>query len=432
MKKSDIKFADIPDAPGVYFFRDTNNSGDKDGAILYIGKATSLRNRIKSYFDRDLVEKRGLKIVNMVLAANHITYETTQNVLEALLYESYLIKQHLPLFNTKEKDNKSYTSVVITKEEYPRVLIMRIREFEKVFNKSDLDVVYGPFTSAQGLRDIMRIVRKIFPYRDKCEPGQGKLCFNAQIGLCPGCCNDAISSSDYKNYSIKNIKKLFEGRHKEIRKSLEHDMHEYAKNEKFELAAKLRNTLWAMDHVNDVALIKNENIESFRDKKFRIESYDVAHMSGKSRVGVMTVIEDGKINKAEYKKFKLEESTNDDYAGIREMISRRLAHNDWRLPDIIVFDGGKAQKQVGDSAIINFVKEHESHTNNIDYPNFKNILSIQTVSVVKDDKHKAKDILGDEKIIKEFKDQILLANSEAHRFAIKYHKELREKKMLNK
>ena len=428
MKKSDIKFADIPDTPGVYFFRDADKSRDDNGNILYIGKATSLRNRIKSYFDKDLNEKRGLKIVNMVLAANNITYETTANVLEALLYESFLIKENQPAFNTKEKDNKSYTSVVITKEEFPRVLIMRVREFEKIFNKKDVDVVYGPFTSAQGLRDIMRIVRKIFPYRDKCNPDSGKLCFNAQIGLCPGCCANKISSVDYKNHSIKNIKKLFGGKHKEIRKSLESDMNKYAGEENFEMAAKVRNTLWAMDHVNDVALIKNENIESFKDKRFRIECYDVAHMSGGSRVGVMTVIEDGKPNKSEYKKFKLDENTNDDYAGIREMISRRLAHNDWAMPDIIVFDGGKGQKQAGDSAIINYVKDNEKYSQ----VSLQKILSIQTVSVVKDDKHKAKDILGDAKVIKEFKDQILLGNSEAHRFAIRYHKELREKKMLNK
>lgn len=432
MKKSDIDFSNIPDAPGVYFFRDGKRGDDTLGEILYIGKATSLRNRIKSYFDKDLVSKRGLKIVNMVLAAKEVTYEETANVLEALLYESHLIKLHQPNFNTKEKDDKSFSSVIITKEDYPRVLVMRIREYEKLFGKSEVDKIYGPFSSVTQLRDIMKLVRKIFPYRDKCEVASGKLCFNAQIGLCPGCCNNLITSKEYKNTSIKNIKKLFEGEHKAIRKELETEMKNYAKLEKFELAAKTRNTLWAMDHVNDVSLIKNENIESFKDKKFRIESYDVAHMSGGSRVGVMTVVEDGKVVKSEYKKFKLEENTNDDYAGIREMISRRLHHEEWRLPDIIVFDGGKAQKQVGEKAIADFVKEAENNTKFINSKiDYKKILSIQTVSVIKDEKHNPKDILGPDKLIKEFRDLILLANSEAHRFAIKYHKEIRLKKLLN-
>jgi excinuclease ABC subunit C len=205
MKKQVLSTLGLPDNPGVYFFR------DKEGNILYIGKATSLRDRVRSYFNPDLMETRGLRIVTMVTIAETVTFEETGSVLEALLLESKLIKEHTPPYNVREKDNKSFTCVVITKEKFPRVLTMRIREYEKRFSKRDVQEVYGPFASLSQLRTAMKIIRTMFPYRDTCELGSLRPCFNAQIKLCPGVCVGVISESEYKSH-ISNIKKLFEGR----------------------------------------------------------------------------------------------------------------------------------------------------------------------------------------------------------------------------
>lgn len=459
---------EMPDTPGVYIFRDgediksdennlkinkidKNEVGEIAGNIIYIGKATSLKDRTNSYFSNDLKDTRGLKVVNMVLAAQNLTYIKTESVLEALLLENTLIKKCQPIFNTKEKDDKSYKCVVITKEEYPRVLIMRTRDYEKRFVKDaslsleKIDKVYGPFTSGTQIIDAMKIIRKIFPYRDRCEVGKNVLtdkpCFNAQIRLCPGMCAGRITATEYKN-NIKHIKDLFEGKRETIKKDLEKEMKLAAKEERFERAGVIRNTIWALDHIRDVSLIKNNedvdnedmnaevnnriknNLKINKDSTFRIEAYDVAHISGTSRVGVMTVVIDGKKETSEYKKFKLVQDINDDYMGIHEMLRRRLKHTEWGMPDLIVIDGGMGQKNIAEKVIA------------------KLNLNIRVISVVKDDKHKAREILGIENIIgvkvdlkkKEnkiereiLKNSIILANYEAHRFAIKYHKELRGK-----
>ncbi len=402
MKKQELSTLKLPDRPGVYFFR------DKEGSILYIGKATSLKDRVRSYFNPDLMETRGLRLVSMVTIANTVTYQETDSVLEALLLESKLIKEHIPIYNAKEKDNKSFACVVITKEEFPRVLTMRIRDFEKKISKKDIIDVYGPFSSMTQLRDAMKIVRKLFPYRDTCELGQTKQCFNAQIGLCPGLCTGKITAIEYKK-NINNIRKLFSGKKTEIKKSLEKDMKDYAKKHLFEKAAYARNTLFAIDHIKDISLIKGEEIMSFKNIDFRIEAYDVAHISGTSRVGVMVVLEGKEKAKNEYRKFKLEEKVNDDYEGLRQILSRRFSHKEWRYPDIIVIDGGNAHKQVAEKVIASLG------------------LLIPCVSVVKDDRHKPKDILGDKVHVDYHKKEILLVNGEAHRFAINYHKSLRNK-----
>lgn len=402
MKKQDLTNCGLPDSPGVYFFR------DEEGKILYIGKATSLKDRVRSYFNPDLMETRGLRLVSMITIANTVTYQETGSVLEALLLESKLIKEHDPHYNAKEKDDKSFTCVVITKEDFPRVLVMRIRDYEKKFSKKDSLAVYGPFASLTQLRDAMKIIRRMFPYRDTCELNALKPCFNTQIKLCPGVCVGRISKEEYKRH-ISNIRKLFEGKKTEIKASLEKDMKMYAKQELFEKAATARNTLFALDHIKDISLIKEEEVLSFKKTDFRIEAYDVAHISGTSRVGVMVVIEGREKNTSAYRKFKLEEYVNDDYEGLRQILTRRFSHKEWQYPDLIVIDGGLTHKQVAEKVLASLS------------------LLIPCVSVVKDDRHKAKDILGDKVHVDYHTKEILLANSEAHRFAITYHKTLRDK-----
>lgn len=402
MKKQDLAKCGLPETPGVYFFR------DKEGHILYIGKATSLYDRVKSYFSPDLIKTRGLKVVTMLTIADTVTHQATDSVLEALLLENTLIKKYNPVYNTKEKDNRSYVCVVITKEEFPRVLLVRVRDFEKKFQKKQISAVYGPFASGTQLRSALKIIRKMFPFRDVCVVNQGKPCFNAQIKLCPGVCTGAISSTEYKK-NITNIKRFFDGKKEDIKRSLEKEMKEYAKKEMFEKAASIRNTLFAIEHIKDTSLITDDNIMSFKKTDFRIEAYDVAHISGSHRVGVMTVIEGGQKVTGEYRKFKLPEKVNDDYEGLREVLRRRLAHTEWRYPDLIVFDGGLAHKHTGEGVLAE-----------------AGVL-IPSVSVVKDERHKPKDILGRKEHVDNHKKEILLANSEAHRYAISYHKLLRNK-----
>ncbi len=398
----------LPNTPGVYIFR-----GEKR-TILYIGKATSLKTRVASYFRRDVIATRGPIIANMVDVAKTVDTITTDSVLEALILEAHLIKKHQPPYNTKEKDNKSFNYVVITKEEYPRVIIMRLRNLE-VEPPSDIKYSFGPFPQGSVLREALSLVRKIFPFRDKCVPNSGKPCFNAQIGLCPGVCTGNVSRTEYAK-TIRHIKLFFEGKKTTLLRTLEREMKNSARILKFEEASRFKKTIFALKHIQDVALLKSEILprrglgekETYEIK--RIEAYDIAHISGTNAVGVMVVLEDGEFKKSDYRKFKLKTSTNDDVASLREVLTRRFEHTEWPLPKLIVVDGGRAQ--------MNMVSRLMNEWG----------LAIPVVGVVKDEHHHPREIRKNPRTPLGFNErEILLANSEAHRFAIQYHRTLREK-----
>ena len=154
----------LPELPGVYFFLDEHRD------ILYIGKATSLRDRVKSYFSRDIMETRGPKIMRMLEQVRFVAYQETDSVLEALILEAGLIKTHQPPYNTDAKDDKSYKHIVITQEKFPRVLIVRGRDIEQKKFTEPVKYMFGPFPSGGALREALKIIRKLFPFRDKCLP----------------------------------------------------------------------------------------------------------------------------------------------------------------------------------------------------------------------------------------------------------------------
>lgn len=428
MKKEEFKKHKLPETPGVYFFlekKHPNKSLPKKDNILYVGKATSLKDRVGSYFSNDLIKTRGVKIQSMIENANDIFFLKTNSVLEAIILEAKYIKEYQPHFNTKEKDDKSHSFVVFTDEEFPRVLIVRGREMDKYkILKS-----FGPFVSKAELIAIMKIIRKIFPFRDKCDlppkPIKGreflninlKPCFNYQIGLCPGVCIGKVSEKDYSK-NLESIEKLLSGENKKLTDSLEKEMKRSAKEKDFEKAKEARDKIFSLNHLKEISLIKNYEDDTQDTNSYRIEAYDVAHISGTNRVGVMVVVEDGEIKASEYKKFKLTEKVNDDLRGLQEILERRFAHKEWKFPNLVVIDGGNTHLKFAKNILKNILSKAEFE-------------EIKVLSVVKDDKHRAREVLFEsavEKIEKEkYHKLIVLANSEAHRFAISYHKLLRNK-----
>lgn len=408
MKLQELKKLNIPDKPGVYLFYGPKRE------IFYIGKATSLKSRVRSYFDADIVATRGAHIEQMVREAKTVKYQTTDSVLEALLLEAQLIKKYHPRYNTKEKDDKSFNYVVVTKEDFPRVLLIRGKELFNPRHKPAYEIKYsfGPFPEGSALKEALKIIRKIIPFRDKCTPGEGKPCFNAQLGLCPGVCSGDISKTEYQK-NIRNIKHLFEGKKSDVSRDLKKQMGEAAKRREFEHATDIKRKLFALDHIQDVALIKDEGLRMHGG--LRIESYDVAHTSGTSTVGVMTVVENGTPQKSEYRKFKIKTFIGaDDTRALTEILDRRLSHTEWPLPRIIVVDGGKAQKNAAERVLCDAG------------------IAIPVVGVVKNERHQPREILGRKDIATKHEKEILLANSEAHRFAVKYHRELRDKRVFKK
>jgi len=405
MERSDLHKFNLPEVPGVYLFL------DKTKKVLYIGKATSLRDRTRSYFAPDLMDTRGPLLVDMLSRALTIDWRQTDSVLEALLLEAALVRSHKPKYNTELKDDKSFNYVVVTKEDFPRVLVVRGREL-KIENLK-LKNIFGPFPHGMQLQQAMKLIRKIFPFRDKCTPGQSKPCFNRQIGLCPGVCSGEVTKQEYRR-TVRHIVLLFEGKKKQLIAALNKEMRAAAKEEEFEQAKELQRQMYALQHIQDVSLIKDEyrSTTLTAGRPYRIESYDIAHLQGSAAVGVMTVVASGEAQKSEYRKFKIKSAkAGDDAGALREVLSRRLGHDEWPLPRIIVVDGGAAQINAAQRVLAEYS------------------MSIPVVGVVKDEKHRPRNIIGDRELIKDRERDILLANAESHRFAIGYHRKTSRKNL---
>jgi excinuclease ABC subunit C len=411
MTKEQLTKKKLPDEPGVYFFLGSKRE------ILYIGKATSLKSRVTSYFSKDIEEKRSKLIRQMVDEAKSVDITKTDSVLEALILESNLIRTHKPKYNSLSKDDKSYNHLIITNEEFPRVLVVRGKDLVTRYEADDIQYHFGPFTSGVLFREALKIVRRLFKFYDTRIPvgaerskiARGTIDFNKQIGLYP-------SETNKKEYAktIRYVRLFFEGKKHQIITELEKDMMRLAKEERFEEAGIIKHKIFALKHIQDVALLKND-FRTYKDEKHaRIEAYDVAHMGGKDMVGVMTVVEEGERKPYEYRKFKIQSvQGSNDTAALREILTRRLDHLEWPLPQIIVVDGSTAQKNVAEHVLR------------------KLELLIPVVAVVKDEHHRPTRLIASKKLLEVYQNDILLANAESHRFAITYHKLKRNKRALS-
>ncbi|MEK7531125.1 MAG: UvrB/UvrC motif-containing protein [Patescibacteria group bacterium] len=401
MKREDVDFKGLPDTPGVYFFVAS------DGTTLYVGKATSLRDRVRSYFANDLTLVRSPLVAKVVVQAAKVTFEACDSVLEALILEAKYIKKLKPEGNTAQKDDKSWAYLAVTNDIYPRFLIFRGRELQTVLAPKKIKNLYGPFMSGASLREALKIVRRIFPFFDTEFEVDGalstaqkkKLAFNQSIGLYPR----TLDRTAYLR-TVRSIELIFAGKMKSLLQDLERDMHKASKAEKFEEAEIYKRQLFALRHIHDVSLIKDES-RAPSSTEFRIEAYDTAHLRGEAARGVMVVVVDGEPKKSDYRIFTIRSSkAGDDYAALKEVLDRRLAHTEWPMSQLIVVDGGKGQLAVARRAVRDAKK------------------NITVCAVTKNERHKPKQIVGPKTLVSNHKSSILLANSEAHRFSITKHR----------
>lgn len=376
----------LPVVPGVYLFK------DKTGRVLYVGKSTNLRDRVKTH-----LLAKGEKSQALIRNSSRIESIPVSYDLEALLLEADLIKKYLPRYNSRAKDDKHPLYIKITvNEEFPKIFTSR---------KEDLPGVlyFGPFPSSSTTREVLRDLRKIFPYCAQKRIG-GKPCFYSHIGLCNPCpggikkikdknLREALKSEYKKN--IKKIIMLLSGKTGRLVKSLIKEMRTAAKNEDFERAMRLRDQIRGLEYITTPykdakiylqnpnfleELRKSEllNLQSFISKwipnfRFpkRVEYLDVAHLAGESASASLVVFTGGEPEKRFYRRFKIiTKKTRDDFSMMREVVQRRLKHlADWGKPDILVVDGGKAQvsaargvfleKSIIDIPIIGFAKRFE-------------------------------------------------------------------------
>jgi len=233
------RLADIPEKPGVYIMKDKRNK------IIYVGKATSLKNRVKSYFQSP--KNLPVKVASMVSKIEDIEYIVTDSEVEALILECNLIKFHRPKYNILLRDDKQYPYIRITlNQPFPRIEVVR-----RV--KKDGARYFGPYANAGAMREAIDVINKIFPIRS-CKkdlsniPLDERPCLNYHINRCLAPCQGYIKEEEY-NEIIKNVIMFLEGKQSTLVKQLKTKMQEAAENLDFERAAALRDQIMALEKI---------------------------------------------------------------------------------------------------------------------------------------------------------------------------------------
>ncbi len=333
-----IQNGHLPDKVGVYLYK------DKRGKVLYVGKATSLKRRVSSYW----VGAKDSKTTELLRHIRAIEYVICGSVLEALVMEANLIRRFQPKYNILEKDDKSFLYVAFTHTEFPRPLLLRGYELARIPKRKFL-ATFGPFIQPASLRAALEILRRIFPFSN-CQPPiyrsrtSVRPCFDYHIGKCAGVCIGVADKAVYRD-NIKNLIRFFKGEKTAIVIDAKKQMAAAAKNQEYERAALYRNRVNALTHVRDIAVLtREETPKEFVNVFGRIEGYDISNIGGEFPVGSMVVFEDGRKKAAAYRIFHVRGvKGSNDVAMMQEVLRRRVRHKEWKRPDIILIDGGRGQ-----------------------------------------------------------------------------------------
>lgn len=487
----------MPSEAGVYVYL------DKNGTVLYVGKAKDLKSRVSSYFQKSV--SLGAKTAALVSQIDKITITTVESELEALLLEAFYIKKYNPKYNIRLTDSKQYLKIRITiNDAYPRVLLAR-REDDKE------SLYFGPYPSSGALKLVLKTMRRIFPYVSALNHPK-RICLYNHLGLCP--CpplNDSPElRKDYKK-NIKGIIRMLEGESQKIMKELEKERDKASRDEAYEKALLLQKKINAMSLITtpfhkpfeyDVNPNlrddkRQEELDGLKEilnqqgmgleKLERIECYDISNTQGTHSVGSMVVFINGEKESSQYRKFRIRrdwekpmtkaEKTSfetkprnpkhlaNDFESMKEVLKRRLNHDEWDIPDLIIVDGGKGQVSSAMTALaecgmviplIGLAKREEtiivpsvggrvkrqgeSSSIDSDTPIVNTYQELLNLRFAGTKAEKNKTIIVSEE---HFTEISLPKNSpplfliqrlrnEAHRFAITYHRKLRSKNALAK
>ncbi len=440
--------SNLPESPGVYIYKDHTKK------VLYVGKAVNLKNRVKSYFQN--IEALSPKTQAMISKIADIEHINVENEIEALLLEADLIKRYRPPYNITLKDDKFYKYIKIGKNKLPTPdgeskTISKIVTSRKKTKEGEY---FGPYPESNSILVITKTLRKIFPYRD-CSTQKftryqktKRPCLYGHLGLCPAPCQGGEAITE-NNINIKKIQEYLSGKRSLMFKQLEREMKELSKNHEYEKAAVIRDQINSYNYLTQTKNNVNEYLKnpdlihnkgsdavtklltelekSFKlqftntdTETFRIETYDISNMSGKSAIGAMAVTTGGVPDKSEYRKFRIKtKDTPDDFFMLQEILKRRfnrIGESEWESPDLIVIDGGKGQLSSAIEAIeskdikipiISLAKKEEL----IFYYDGKEFQYINL-----DINNPALKL-------------VIIGRDEVHRFGIAYHRQLRMKNL---
>ena len=426
------KIKTIPAKSGVYLMKDL------DGNIIYVGKSANLKDRVRSYFLENSRYDR--KVAALVPKIHDLEVITTQNEMEALILESKLIKKYKPKYNVLFKDDKAYPYIKISVDEaFPRVVLTR-----RVL--PDGGKYFGPYVFGS-VRNIIKVIQKSYKLRDcriplpapeKKQPGRA--CIKEQLKFCSAPCLGKATREEYAA-QVNEVIKFLGGKQKELLLKLDEKMQKAAEKLEYEDAALLRDQ---KELVQLIALQNDKNIQMSStaqedSKELQIEKaltelakllnlskppvvlegVDISNISGTNAVGAVVRFFNGEPEKNGYRKFRIKTLTGTDDTGmIKEVVERKYnrAQAENMLPDLVLIDGGKGQ--------LNAAKDALEGLN----------ISLPLISLAK--KEEVIFIPGLHLPVKLEKDSAALhllqyVRDEAHRFAVSYHKTLRDKAMVS-
>lgn len=407
----------LPSTIGIYFFKN-------DKVINYIGKSVNIKARVSSHLENAKLDNKEKLIIEN---SNIVEAIATESEFKALILEAKLIRELQPKYNSIWKDDKSPLYIKITvKEEFPKIIITR--------KPLDGSLYFGPFSSVRMVEKIINDIRRIIPFCTQKKLSK-KACFYSKIGLCNPCPNEIKNIEQKKQYkkNIRQVISILNGNVKNIVKDLSQRLNVLIKNNQYEQAIVIRNKMFRF---NRLLSLKDDSDFSFKDnekkinemflffKKYfpklkkleRIETYDISNLGLKQAVGSMVVMNNGQIDKKEYRKFRIKQlGLRSDFDRLKEVINRRLQQK-WPFPDLMIVDGGKPQIK----AILKILNSNK--------------VSIPLVGIAKNPDRMIAGIEGYPNLFLKNDSDILniirLLRDESHRFARKYHLFLRSKDFL--
>ncbi|MBI2051180.1 GIY-YIG nuclease family protein [Candidatus Roizmanbacteria bacterium] len=423
------KIRSLPSFVGVYAFT-------KKRKPLYVGKSVNVKVRLLSHLENARYDAKEALIIKN---SDSVECIPTDSELKAILLEAELIKTHHPKYNVRWKDDRSFLYIKITKQEtYPKIIPVR--------KENDKESLYfGPFSSLQNIHELLREIRKIFPFCT--QKKMSKIpCFYAKIGLCSPCPNAIIAQSDSKKQqalikayrrNIRQVVRILCGDIEEVQKNLYKKLDRLRTAADYEAAIPVRNNIQRLENLIHWQLFDPHDIQTYAQsqqslkvlhlllslyftkltKLERIECYDVSVHARKEATAAMAVLINGTIDKGEYRKFRIKsEKPKSDFEMIREVVKRRF-QNPWKAPDLIVIDGGKPQvktllqvlrKLHQDIPVVGIAKRPDRLVIGIEnFPTIRPRLTNLGFNLIR------------------------LLRDESHRFARKYHLQLRKRRMFS-
>lgn len=422
------KISNLPNTPGCYlYFNDKKE-------VIYVGKAKNIKNRVSSYF---VATYKGPKTEALVSQIADFEIIQVRSEIEAFLLEAALIKQYRPHYNISLKDDKSYKYIVA--QDYDITYEGKKYTFTKIFGVHGKLLkrarFYGPFPDGSLVNAVLRQLRKIYPH---CEYGKikiqqslksGRACLYAHLGLCTGACGD-ITQYTQNRKNVNELEKFLEKGYSRAIEDLEKRMRLLAGEEQFEAAKEIRDTLGRLQQLETASILPDQYVDNpnlmediYRERAQRIatflqissaeriECYDISNMMEQWTVGSMVVSENGKLEKSQYRKFRIKYTKGiSDFGMMKEILSRRIHKVEWKHPTLLLIDGGKGQV----SAVLDAIKGTA----------FEKIL---VIGIFKPHDYFLQQRAGNWKITKVQKNDIGYLHlrelrDEAHRFANRYRK----------